>query len=269
MPARADAVRSEIAVSAERRAAIRWADLRVIPDACRESCGGSRRAASVVGHQIGGAAHQIRAGPLEDVSAAVAESDGRQSAPHRCRALGGEGARGRHRGVQPFQQVRCRVGVDVGQVRQCAVSSAHRGIWGSGRRGSRCRCSSESPNRSPRPVSASAVAVSVWFSLIGSTFSAIAVTRLEQRVELGGHRWSHRSPIARNMLLRQECSGELKDTYLLPNTVVAGSRPLRWPESAAGSAERHPGLAGADGWSARSVASTSEMLATRPISTPL
>ena len=37
-------------------------------------------------------------------------------------------------------------------------------------------CSSDSPNRSPKPVSASAVAVSVWFSLIGSTCSAIDVT---------------------------------------------------------------------------------------------
>ena len=80
--------------------------------------------------------------------------------------------------------------------------------------------SSDSPNRSPSPVSASAVAVRVWFSLIGSTCSAIEVT--VSNSVLNSVVTADTSIMSRLEIRSAEgFSGELNEMYLLPNTVVA------------------------------------------------
>ena len=79
---------------------------------------------------------------------------------------------------------------------------------------------SDSPNRSPRPVRASAVAVSVRFSLIGSICSASAITVSNKVLNSV---LTDDSSITWLLEIRSAVgsSGELNDTYLLPNTVVA------------------------------------------------
>ena len=89
--------------------------------------------------------------------------------------------------------------------------------------------SSDSPNPSPNPVNASAVADSVWFSLIGSTFSAIAVTVSNSVLNsVATADASITSPL--EIRCGEGFSGELKDMYLFPNTVVA----LIWVSTFAG-----------------------------------
>ena len=84
-----------------------------------------------------------------------------------------EGLRGPHRVLQSVPQVWRRVGVDLGQVGQ-AVVVAICGICGF--RLSRIRFRSPATaDRSPAGERL-AVAVSVWFILMGSTCSAIEVT---------------------------------------------------------------------------------------------
>ena len=78
----------------------------------------------------------------------------------------------------------------------------------------------DSPNRAPSPVSASAVAVSVWFSLTGSTFSAIEVTVSNSVLNSVVTDDTSITPSA-EIRCAEGFSGELNDTYLLPNTVVA------------------------------------------------
>ncbi len=80
--------------------------------------------------------------------------------------------------------------------------------------------SSESPNRSPSPVTACAVAVSVALSLIGSTCSesdmTVSNTLLNSVV-------TDAASITSWLVIRCGLGsfGELKEMYLLPNTVVA------------------------------------------------
>ena len=70
------------------------------------------------------------------------------------------------------------------------------------------------------PDSASAVAVSVWFSLTGSTFYAIEVTVSNSVLNsIVTDDTSITSPL--EIRCAAGSSGELNDTYLLPNTVVA------------------------------------------------
>src|SRR5882757_2574243 len=77
-----------------------------------------------------------------------------------------------------------------------------------------------SPNLAPNPSSACAVAVNVWFNFTGSTFSDIevivsnnvlnsVVTEVTSITSPGEIRCNTGS------------FGDLNDTYLLPNTVVA------------------------------------------------
>ena len=81
-------------------------------------------------------------------------------------------------------------------------------------------CSSDSPKRSPRPLSACAAEVSVWFSLIGSTFSAIDVTVSNSVLNsVVTDSAGITSPL--ETCCGEGSFGELKATYLLPNTVLA------------------------------------------------
>ena len=79
---------------------------------------------------------------------------------------------------------------------------------------------SDSPNRSPNPSRACAVAVRVWFNLTGSTFSAsdttVSNSVLNSVVTLV-------TSITSELVMRCSVgfSGDENDTYLLPNTVVA------------------------------------------------
>ena len=79
---------------------------------------------------------------------------------------------------------------------------------------------SESPNRSPIPLNARAVALSVAFSFTGSTCSEIAVT--VSNTVLNSVVTDDASMMS---WLVMRCGlgsfGELNEMYLLPNTVVA------------------------------------------------
>src|ERR1700694_1275933 len=76
------------------------------------------------------------------------------------------------------------------------------------------------PNRCPNPSRACAVAVKVWFSLTGSTFSATEVTVSNNVLN---------SVLTADTSITSEAGmrfgtgwgGAENDTYLLPNTVVA------------------------------------------------
>ena len=76
------------------------------------------------------------------------------------------------------------------------------------------------PNRSPSPSSASAVAVSVWFSLIGSTCcdtdTTVSNSVLNSVVTVV-------TSITSEVVIRcgDGSFGDVKEMYLLPNTVVA------------------------------------------------
>ena len=75
------------------------------------------------------------------------------------------------------------------------------------------------PNRSPSPSSACAVAASVWFSLIGSTFSATDTT-VSNNV-LNSVVTVVTSITSRGDRCGDGSFGDEKEMYLLPNTVVA------------------------------------------------
>src|ERR1700712_1162884 len=100
------------------------------------------------------------------------------------------------------------------------MSLLSRGICGF--RSSRITLASprDSPNLAPRPAMACAVAVSVRFSLIGSTFPAIDVT-VSKRVLNSVVTDSPRITSLRETGTADGCFGDVNDTYLLPKTVLA------------------------------------------------
>ena len=121
------------------------------------------------------------------------------------------------------------------------------------------------PNLSPNPVNACAAAASVRFNLTGSTFSTIELSVSNNVL----------NSVVTDLASITCCGvmrcgvgffGEVNDTYLLPNTVVA----LILASTLAGISLMYFGFTSktnlAAGMPSRWI---SEMLATRPISTPL
>src|SRR5258705_13816071 len=123
----------------------------------------------------------------------------------------------------------------------------------------------ESPNLAPSPDTASAAADSVAFSLTGSTFSAIEV--IVSNNVLNSVVTDVASITASAVI---DCGagsfGDVNDTYLLPNTVVATMLASTLAGMNCTYFGSTPSMSLAAGLPS---CSTSEMLATRPIATPL
>ena len=153
-------------------------------------------------HQVGGAAHQVRARRVRRSRSSVGEAERGHQRRIDVAALVVEGARRGDRASSPLEQVRRRVGVHVGQCRHLpdvVAQPRHLRIQVGEDRVRVDRAT----RRTGRPARSapSAVALRVWFSLIGSTCSAIAVTVSNNGVELRGHRRrASITVIARNAL---------------------------------------------------------------------
>jgi len=246
-----------VAVPAERRGDL---GLDVVVVADRAEQGGAvlveqRRRRQ----QVLGAARQVRAAAFEDVAAGVADAwsmlpccslSVRAVVTAFCRPSNRSGPASAYTSARSASSwLSCRIcGI-------CGLSSER--IWLPSTR--------DSPNRSPSPSSAWAVAVSVWFSLIGSTCSA-SDTTVSNKVLNSVVTLVTSMTSAEVMRCAAGSGGDENDTYLLPNTVVALMSAttfcgIRWRYF--GSTSRVIFAFGSP------PTLTSSTLPTRPISTPL
>src|SRR6516162_8783662 len=121
------------------------------------------------------------------------------------------------------------------------------------------------PNLSPNPASDCAAALSVRFSLTGSTFSAIEVM-VWNNVLISVVTDLASITVCGESLCGDGFCGVVNDTYLPPNTVVALISALTLD----GISGRYLGYTSKVNWAAGLPSRwISEILATRPISTPL